>query len=729
MIYSSNIFRAKSNIFANILFSLLRYFTTLLVLFVTFICSFSQDKNEHDGLAKAIQHRVLRDTTLVLQLCEFAYSFNDRNDSIIKYANQALQLSQDLNFDKGIGRAYWLLGMANYYIGHIDSSEYFLEAALPYSEDSKDIRELGRIYNTMANVARFKGNSALALDLYFKSLLMKEKNGDLFGKALTLNNIGNIYSDMKEHEKALSYLNNSLVVRRQIGKENSGIMLFADLANGYLNLNKLDSSKYFINRGLQNSNLNEDYWPITNIYEVGVRYFKKVGKSDSAFFFITEGLKNAELAKSEDKVTLFQLQLADYYLQKGQFKQAINEVDKVLTYAKKMRRLEYEANAIRIKSSALSGLGFFEEAFKLSLLYKILDDSLKKQSFSESLLAKELGYQLDRQKINSEKRELESSKKLQQTRWVTFSFLLTTIGIGVLAYFYYQNSNLRKVNQEKLVSKQREIENKRDEIALRNQDLVQQKDQILILNHSLEATVELRTKELHQSVRTLTQQNQNLEQFSFIVSHNLRSPLARIKGILNLLKLKNHTPLELESMHQLLFDSSTQLDAVIRDLTDILNIRKGVDYHSERIIVYDVLRTLFNSFEDELKKVNAIIDINISPQLEIVGVKAYVNSIFYNLISNALKYKAKNRPLSIALSSEVRNGFCYFKVKDNGLGIDLANGNDQKIFGLYKRFHPSVEGKGFGLYLVKTQLETMNGTIQVKSQLNIGTEFTFSIPV
>jgi len=706
-----------------------RFFTILVVLSVSFFCCFSQAPNEQDRLERAIRKSLAKDTIQALQLCDYAYSFNDRNDSIIKYASKALQLSQDLNFDKGKGRSYWLLGMANYYIGNIDSAEYFLESALPFSKISKDTRELGRIYNTMANVARFKGNSALALDLYFKSLLMKEKNGDLYGKALTLNNIGNIYNDQKEYEKALVYLNKSLIVRRQIGKENSGIMLLADLANNYLNLNRLDSSKYFISRALKYASLSDDYWPLTNVYEVGVRYFKSVGKNDSAFYFITEGLKNAKLSKSEDKVTLFQLQLADYHLQKGEFKNSLDEVDKVLSYPEKMRRLEYEAAATRIKSSALSGLGFFEEAFKLSLKYKILDDSLKKEGFSESLLAKELGFQLEMQRINSEKNKLESEKRLQQSKWVTISFIMTTVGIGILAYFLYQNSNLRKVTHEKLLSKQKEIESKSEEISLRNQELIHQKDQILTLNESLEVTVELRTKELHHTVRTLTQQNQNLEQFSFIVSHNLRSPLARIKGILNLLKLKNHSPEELESMHQLLFDSSTQLDEVIRDLTDILNIRKGFDFQNERIIVYDVLRTLFNSFEVELKRVNASIDIRIPPQLAIVGVKAYVNSIFYNLISNALKYKAGNRLLTISLSSELRDGFCYFSVKDNGLGIDLSGGNDQKIFGLYKRFHPSVEGKGFGLYLVKTQLETMNGTIQVRSELNVGTEFIFSIPV
>ncbi|MFM8913814.1 MAG: ATP-binding protein [Flammeovirgaceae bacterium] len=77
----------------------------------------------------------------------------------------------------------------------------------------------------------------------------------------------------------------------------------------------------------------------------------------------------------------------------------------------------------------------------------------------------------------------------------------------------------------------------------------------------------------------------------------------------------------------------------------------------------------------------------------------------------------------------MKEDHCQFSVSDNGRGIDLSRGNDKKVFGLYQRFHPAIEGKGFGLYLVKTQLEAMGGSISIQSEPGKGTHFHFIIPV
>ena len=99
-----------------------------------------------------------------------------------------------------------------------------------------------------------------------------------------------------------------------------------------------------------------------------------------------------------------------------------------------------------------------------------------------------------------------------------------------------------------------------------------------------------------------------------------------------------------------------------------------------------------------------------------------MHSIFYNLIINSIKYKQVDIPIIIQIKSELLQNKLILSVRDNGSGIDLTK-NKELVFGLYKRFHRKVEGKGMGLYMVKTQVESLNGKIHIESEVNIGTEF------
>jgi signal transduction histidine kinase len=109
------------------------------------------------------------------------------------------------------------------------------------------------------------------------------------------------------------------------------------------------------------------------------------------------------------------------------------------------------------------------------------------------------------------------------------------------------------------------------------------------------------------------------------------------------------------------------------------------------------------------------------------AIPAYIESIFYNLLSNALKYRSPERKPIILFTSSQTDDKLYIRVEDNGIGMD-ADRHRGKLFTLYQRFHDHVEGKGMGLYLVKTQVEALNGTIDVESTVGKGTVFTIIIP-
>jgi signal transduction histidine kinase len=122
-------------------------------------------------------------------------------------------------------------------------------------------------------------------------------------------------------------------------------------------------------------------------------------------------------------------------------------------------------------------------------------------------------------------------------------------------------------------------------------------------------------------------------------------------------------------------------------------------------------------------KNNIVINCDFSEIDEFLTLKSYLYSIFYNLISNSIKYRQQLIPGIIDIKSRLVKEKIELIFTDNGMGIDLQK-KGEEVFGLYKRFHTDIEGKGMGLFMVKTQVETLGGKISIQSEVNKGTEFT-----
>jgi signal transduction histidine kinase len=230
-------------------------------------------------------------------------------------------------------------------------------------------------------------------------------------------------------------------------------------------------------------------------------------------------------------------------------------------------------------------------------------------------------------------------------------------------------------------------------------------------------------KEKEQLIRELTQNNKDLKQFSYITSHNLRAPLSNLTGLLNLIE---DIPIENPELKEMItgFSKSTYLlNETINDLVKVIIIKDNPSIQKEKVLIKEVFENVFNqlSFLISLNKPFLKIELE---EVTILNInKSYLESIFLNLLTNAIKYRAANKQLKILISSKVVGENLILTFKDNGIGIDMERNRD-KIFGLYQRFHNYPDSKGLGLYLVKSQVETMGGTITVESKVDKGTTFT-----
>jgi signal transduction histidine kinase len=165
-------------------------------------------------------------------------------------------------------------------------------------------------------------------------------------------------------------------------------------------------------------------------------------------------------------------------------------------------------------------------------------------------------------------------------------------------------------------------------------------------------------------------------------------------------------------------------------LNNILKLRKNLlhkDYAEDqvftlRFILEDVKATLQSNIGDA----NARLEINIDSMAETLLPYVHTKSIFYNLVTNAIKYRNPERPLVVKVGAAIEHdGTCCFTVEDNGLGMDLQR-NKEKLFGIFKRFHDHVEGSGVGLHIVKSIVDAYGGNIEVESEVGKGTKFKIS---
>lgn len=227
----------------------------------------------------------------------------------------------------------------------------------------------------------------------------------------------------------------------------------------------------------------------------------------------------------------------------------------------------------------------------------------------------------------------------------------------------------------------------------------------------------------------LIQRNKDLEQFSYIVSHNLRAPVANIIGFSAIAQDENlESDMKKEVMDGI-SHSVKKLDDVIIDLNNILQTRQGLSQKMEMVHFSKIAKNIHRSIENLIKKEKAVLVWDFSEVDEMITIKSYLHSIFYNLIFNSLKYRQPGIPPVIVIKSRKLKDKIVLLFKDNGMGIDLEKVGDQ-VFGLYKRFHTkNSEGKGMGLYMVKTQVETIGGKISISSEVNKGTEFKIEFEI
>ena len=164
------------------------------------------------------------------------------------------------------------------------------------------------------------------------------------------------------------------------------------------------------------------------------------------------------------------------------------------------------------------------------------------------------------------------------------------------------------------------------------------------------------------------------------------------------------------------------MEETVSHLTEVAKIKPVDANQLEELNLHDYIEKAIYNVAATARNTNTSIFNDTDEDLSVLGVPAYVDSVILNFLSNAIKYRSKERKAIVELTTTVTDGFVVLKISDNGMGIDLEK-HGSKLFQLYKTFHNDKDAIGLGLFITKNHIESMGGRVEVESKVNVGTTF------
>jgi PAS domain S-box-containing protein len=254
-------------------------------------------------------------------------------------------------------------------------------------------------------------------------------------------------------------------------------------------------------------------------------------------------------------------------------------------------------------------------------------------------------------------------------------------------------------------------------------DVSEEKSARAALLHANQA-LSRQNQDLERTNAELDRANKDLDNFVYTASHDLKSPILNIEGLLRAMErqLDDETRQQepVAQTYALLYSSVNRFKTTIGDLTEVARISKESQEDVAALSLAEVLHEVQQDLQPQIEAARARLeaDLHCGP---VSFSRKNLKSLLYNLLSNAVKYRSPDREPLVRISCREETDYQVLVVEDNGLGMDMRQ--EDKIFALFKRLHAHVEGTGIGLYIVKKMIENAGGRIEVQSQVGVGSTF------
>lgn len=217
-----------------------------------------------------------------------------------------------------------------------------------------------------------------------------------------------------------------------------------------------------------------------------------------------------------------------------------------------------------------------------------------------------------------------------------------------------------------------------------------------------------------------------MQQFAHIVSHNLRSHSGNISLLLDFLK-EEYPEIAGNQLITYLTRASSNLNNTIKHLSEVAHVQTDEPKEMTPIHLHESIENAIANVIAFTKDIPVKLINEVNQDTVLFGYPSYVDSVLLNFITNAIKYRKPEGETIIQISESFKTDWIGIHVKDNGLGINMEL-HGEKIFGMFKTFHEHPDARGIGLFIMKSQVEAMGGTVEVESEMGKGSTFSFYLP-
>jgi tetratricopeptide (TPR) repeat protein len=757
------------------LYFFVRILTVLLLGFISMNIK-AQDIDIVDSLKKVLHKTLLSDSLRIYATLNLALEYkNTEPDKALELAKEALTLAEKIGSMRGEALASNTLGSIEILRGDYVQASYHLQKGLMISEKIGDNHLVGSILNNLGTVYQHQSDYAAALSAYKKGMDIRSHIGDKLGVAGSYNNMGMIYEKQGHYTKALEYFFESLKIKELLDKPQTIANTYSNIGRVYNHLENPEASLEYHYKALKiRKEISEKFGTSISLHEIG-KVHQELGDFNKAKNYYGKSVALQGELKYQPGLVDNYVQLGEVYYTQHRYDSSRLFLEKAQKLAEQIADREGLAYALTrlamlfVKTNQMSRAMFYaqhslqmahnmqalnlmrDDYFALYEIHKKLKKNDKALYYYELAIATQhslldedkhleiyklqTDYEIDKHKTQIQL--LDKDKKLKEEelllrtveRNVLIGSAVILISFAFFIFFRYKEkkraNQLLKEQKAELIERSEEIMQQQDQLAAQNESLMnlndqvsKQKAEIENMNAQLEHKIIERTTELEEAVEVLIKQKDDLEQFAYIVSHNLRSPIAQVLGLTNLFVKENN--LENQEVIEMLRNSAKNLDMVITDLNHVLDIKAQHSHKKyENIKLGEVVQEILAKLSEELQQISATVETKIDRQLETFGIKEYVENVAYQYIHNAIKFRKKLQPLHLEIEVAELNEQIIFKVTDNGLGIF----DTKKIFRLYQRQNAEIDGKGLDLFLVKTQMEVLEGNVFVESTEGQGSTF------
>jgi len=572
--------------------------------------------------------------------------------------------------------------------------------SLEYEDLVLENRHISTAYGYMSSVYQALGDYEKAYDNQMKSLLIAEANSDSLTIANGQYNVGSIFYYQERYESALEYYQKAMDLCTALNQKQSIYACVAALGTTYEKLGNNSKSLEYNYRSLK---LAEEL-----NYKSGMAYakgniaanYREKGNFKKAEELLIESISDKLELKDRWAAIGSQIDLSKVYLGWDKPRMALPILKKALTISKEVDSKAREPEIYNLLAKGHDQLKNIDQAYFYTKKYIAVKDSLLNEKTVEEMGKAKRRFEAEIQEqeiaiLKTENELLGKNKKIQKQQMYIFAFGLFAL---VMFLWWYKN----KLNYQNRMNQFLEEKN-------------------AILNQKSEE-IQIKNKQLEHS-------NEDLAQFAYVASHDLKEPLRMINSYTSLLERRYNDKFDdtgKEFMHYIT-DACSRMQTLLDDLLDFS--RAGTQAApTEFVAVSNVMVYVEANLRHRLQTLNATLVVNDKNLPAVKAHRTQLLQLLQNLVSNGVKFKGERDP-KVIVDCVKEDDQYVISVKDNGIGISKEN--LEKVFEMFRRLHTrdEYEGTGIGLATCKRIVTSWGGDIWVESKEGEGSTFSFSVPL